>query len=221
VKPYADEARLQVIQGGPFKAGEPASKGKLPSVAFTLEAGEISSAFQDGDDYFVLQVVNKIPPQILPLEKVQGRVQEALLSTLSRGLAQGVARDLLSAWRKGAGFGDLLGRYGLKVEETGFFKRTSSSPPRIGPLGEYVAKIASLTLEDPWPEDIAEVNNTFVVVKLKGVERVDENEYAKEKDAYRTQLDTYKGRELLQGWLTGMKKKVKIGVNQELLGEKG
>jgi peptidyl-prolyl cis-trans isomerase D len=221
LKPYADEARLQVLQAGPFKAGESASKGKLPSVAFTLESGDISSTFQDGEDYFVLQVLNKIPPQILPLEKVRGRVQEALVSSLSQGLAQGIARDLLAAWRKGAGFGDLLSRYGLKVEETGFFKRSVSSPPRMGPLGKYVDKIATLTLEDPWPEDIAEVNNTFVVVKLKGVERVDEKEYLKGKDAFRTQLDNYKGRELLQGWLTAMKKKVKIEVNQELLGEKG
>jgi peptidyl-prolyl cis-trans isomerase D len=221
LKSYADEARLQVLQGGPFKAGEPASKGKLPSVAFTLERGEISSAFQDGEDYFVLQVVDKIPPQILPLEKVKARVQEALVSSLSRQLAQGIVRDLLATWRKGSGFGDLMGRYGLKVEETGFFKRNLSSPPRIGPLGEYVGKIATLTLEDPWPEDIAEVNNSFVVVKLKDVEKVDEREYVKAGDAFRTQLDSYKARELLQGWLTVMKKKVKIEVNQELIGEKG
>jgi peptidyl-prolyl cis-trans isomerase D len=219
LKPYADEARLQVREGGPFRAGEPESKRKLPSVAFSLEKGDVSSAFQDGKDYIVLQVVDKIPPQALPLDKVKVRVTEALASSLAQGLAQGVARDLLSAWGKGHGFQDLLRRYGLRVDETGFFKRSESSPPRIGPLGAFAAKIATLTQEGPWPDDIAEVNNAFVVIKLQGVEGVGEREYAKEDVAFRTQLESYAWKEFIQGWLAEMKKKVKIEINQELLGE--
>jgi peptidyl-prolyl cis-trans isomerase D len=57
LKAYADEKGLQVLEVGPFKAGEPleglGSRERFTSVAFTLGAGEVSSAFQDGDDYFV------------------------------------------------------------------------------------------------------------------------------------------------------------------------
>ncbi|MCJ7664224.1 MAG: SurA N-terminal domain-containing protein [Desulfobacterales bacterium] len=174
LKPYADGVGLKVREAGPFKAGEPEAKEKLPSVAFTLEKGDISSPFQDGEDYLILQVVDKIPPQAPPLERVRGRIKEAFASSVARGLAQGAARNLLTAWEKGPGFGDLLRRYGLKVAETGFFKRNSAAPPRLGLLGAYAGKIATLTLEDPWPDDIAEVNGAFVVVKLTGVERMDE-----------------------------------------------
>jgi peptidyl-prolyl cis-trans isomerase D len=219
LKPYADEARLQVREAGPFKAGEPESKGKLPSVAFSLEKGDISAAFQDDKDYVVLQVVDKIPPQVLPLDKVKVRVTQALTASLAQGLAQGLARDLLSAWSKGQGFQDLLRRYGLRVDETGFFKRSESSAPRLGPLGAFAAKIATLTQEGPWPDDIAELNNAFVVIKLQGVEGVGEKEYAKENAAFRTQLESYTGKAFVQGWLAEMKKKVKIEINQELLGE--
>jgi peptidyl-prolyl cis-trans isomerase D len=223
VKRYADGAGLKVREAGPFKAGEPL-KGlgpmeKLASVAFTVDAGQVSSAFQAGEDYFVLQVVDKIPPQAPPLEKVRGQIREAFVSSLARGLAQDTARNLLAAWKKGMGFGDSLRRYGLKVDETGFFKRSSSTPPRIGPLGAYAGKIATLTLEDPWPDDIAEVNGAFVVVKLQGVERVDEKKYEAESTAYRKRLNDYKGMALLQGWLTAMKKKLRIDINQEILGE--
>ncbi|MCJ7663793.1 MAG: hypothetical protein MUO24_06090, partial [Desulfobacterales bacterium] len=144
---------------------------------------------------------------------------EAFVSSVARGLAQGAARNLLTAWEKGPGFGDLLRRYGLKVAETGFFKRNSAAPPHIGPLGAYIGKIATLTREDPWPDDIAEVNGTFVVVKLAGVEKMDEKKYEAEKDVFRKQLNYYKGMELLQGLLTALKKKLRIDINQEILGE--
>jgi peptidyl-prolyl cis-trans isomerase D len=220
---YADEMGLEVKEEGPFKAGEDL-KGLGPSerfssIAFTLNANEISSAFQDGEDYFVLQVVDKIPPQIPPLEVVRGQVQGALVSLLARGLAQGIAQDLLIVWKKGEGFGDLLRANGLTVEETGFFKRTSSSPPGIGSLGEHTREVATLSLEVPWPDDIIEVNDVYIVVKLRDVKKVEEKAYKKEKDTYRKQLSNLKGRELLQGWLVTMKKKVPIEPNYELLGQ--
>jgi len=223
LKPYAAEARLQVREAGPFKAGEPLQGGglteKLASIAFTLEANEVSSAFQQGEESFVLQVVDKIPPQIPPLEKVRGQIAAAFVSSVTRGLVQGTARDLLTAWKKGTGFGELLRRYGLRLAETGFFPRSSASPPGIGPLGAFAGKIATLTLEDPWPDDIAEVHGASIVIKLQGVERVDARRYEAEKDTFRKRLGGYKGIQLQQGWLTALKKKVKIDINQDILGE--
>ncbi|HEX9949885.1 MAG TPA: SurA N-terminal domain-containing protein [Thermodesulfobacteriota bacterium] len=223
LKPYAAEARLQVREAGPFKAGELLKGGglteKLASIAFTLDANEVSSAFQQGKDSFVLQVVDKIPPQIPSLERVRGQIEAAFVSSVTRGLAQGTARDLLAAGKKGAGFEGLLRRYGLKRAETGFFPRSSASPPGIGPLGAFAGKIATLTLEDPWPDDIAEVNGASIVIKLQGVERVDARRYEAEKDTFRKRLGGYKGMQLLQGWLTVLKKKVKIDINQEIFGE--
>jgi peptidyl-prolyl cis-trans isomerase D len=223
LRPYAAEARMQVQSAGPFKAGEPLQgRGlteKLASIAFTLEANEVSSPFQQGEDSFVLQVVDKIPPQIPSLEKVRGQIEAAFVSSVARGLAQGTARDLLAAWKKGAGIGELLRRYGLRLAETGFFPRSKASPPGIGPLGAFAGKIATLTLEDPWPDDIAGVNGAYIVIKLQGVERVDARRYEAEKEAFRKQLGGYKGMQLQQGLLAALKQKVKIDINQDILGE--
>ena len=214
---YADETGLEVQELGPFQSGEGPSE-RFSSIAFTLDVNDISSAFQDEEDYVVLQVVDKKSPQIPPLEEVKGKVQAALVSSLARGVAQGVAQDLLLAWKKGEGFGDVLRANGLRVEETGFFKRTASSPPGIGPLEEQSSEIATLSLEVPWPDDIIEVNDAYIVVKLRDVKKVAEKEYEEAKDTYRTQLSDLKGRELLDGWLTAMKKKLPIEPNEELLG---
>jgi peptidyl-prolyl cis-trans isomerase D len=223
LKAFAAEARMQVQLAGPFKAEE-SLKGaglmeKLASIAFTLEANEVSSAFQQGEDSYVLQAVDKIPPQTPPLEKIREQIRAAFISSVARRLAQSTARDLLAAWEKGTGFGEILRRYGLKVEETGFFKRSSPSAPRLGPLGAYAGSIATLTLEAPWFDDIPEVNGAYVAIKLQGVERVDERRYEAEKDAFRKGLSAYKGMELLQGWLAARKKKVTIDINQQILGE--
>ena len=223
LRSYADETGLEVKEEGPFRAGEGLKdlgpSEQFSSIAFTLDVNEISSAFQDGEDYFVLQVVDKIPPQIPPLEVVREQVQGDLVSSSARGLAQGIAQDLLMAWKKGEGFGDLLRANGLRVQETGFFKRTSSSPPGIGPLDEQSSEVATLSLEVPWPDDIIEVNDAYIVVKLRDIKKVEEKAYEKAKDSYLKQLSRLKGRELLQGWLTAMKKEVDIEINQELFGQ--
>ncbi len=214
---YAAEKGLEIKEEGPLRAGE-GDRERFSSIAFTLDANEVSSAFQDGEDYFVLQVVDKIPPQIPPLEEVRGKVQGAVVSSLARGMAQGIAQDLLIAWKKGEGFGDVLRANGLTVEETGFFKRTTSSPPGIGPLGEQSSEVATVSLEVPWPDDILEVNDAYIVFKLRDIKKVEENAYVEERDTYRTQLSGLKVRALLQGWLAAMKTKIPIEPNEELLG---
>jgi peptidyl-prolyl cis-trans isomerase D len=219
LKAYAHDAGLKVGEAGPFRAGEPAAREKIPTVAFSLEKGDISSPFQDGKDYLVLEVVDKVPPQILPFDKVKARVKATLVSSLAKTTAQGVAQELLRAGKKGKGFQELLTRYSLKIEETGFFKRSSTTAPAIGPLGAYAQQISTLTMEDPWPQEITEVNNTFVVPKLQGVERGQIKEFDKTVDLYRKLLAARKGEALLQRWLAVRKKAVKIDINEELLGK--
>jgi len=223
LRAYAEEKGLLVREAGPFKAGDTVkglgSRERFTSIAFTLDAGEVSSAFQDGEDFFVLQVVEKTPPQIPPLEAVKGRVREALASSLAHGLAQGTAQDLLMAWKKGEGFWDLVRTNSLTVKQTGPFTRSSSSPPGIGPLGASADEIAALTPQDPWPDDIIEVDDAYVVVKLGAVKEVGEKAYAQEKAAYRDQLSGRKGREFLQGWLTAKKQEADIEINEELFGQ--
>jgi peptidyl-prolyl cis-trans isomerase D len=217
LQPYADEAGLEVLEEGPLRAGE-GDRERFSSIAFTLDVNETSSAFQDGEDYFVLQVVDKIPPQIPPLDEVRGQVQGALVSSLAQGMTQGIALDLLIAWKKGEGFGEVLRTNGLKVEETGFFKRNEPSPPGLGPLGEQSSAVATLSLEVPWPDDIIELNDAYLVVKLRDVKKAKEKSHVDEKDTYRNQLSGLKGKALLEGWLAVMKKKVPIEPNEELLG---
>jgi hypothetical protein len=137
---------------------------------------------------------------------------------LAQGMAQGIAQDLLNRWKKDEGFWELLRENNLKMEKTGSFKRSSSSPPGIGPLGDSAGEIAALTPHDPWPEDIIEVDDAYVVVKLDDVKEVDERAYEREKAAYHDRLSVRKGRELLQGWLAAKKKEIPIKPNEELLG---
>lgn len=222
LKAYAQREGLQASEVGPFKPAQTLDglgiKKKFSSVAFTLEQGDISSAFQDGEDYFVLQVVDKMPPQSSPLEEVKERVKEALVSSLAKELAHNTAQQLLTAWRKGEDFKKLLEKKNLKVEQTGFFKRSSSSAPHIGTLARYAGELATLTLEDPWPEEVLEMADTYFVIRLRGVQEVSKTDYEKEKDTYRKRLSSLKKGELLHRWLKIMKDGAEIEINQELLG---
>jgi peptidyl-prolyl cis-trans isomerase D len=220
---YADEVGLQVEEAGPFKPGESpkrlGARERFSSLAFTLNEGEVSSAFQDGEDYFVLQVVDKIPPQIPPLEEVKDRTSRALVSSSALELARATAHELLVAWKKGEGFRELVREHGLTVEQTGFFKRSSSSPPGLGLQSSPVNEITTLTLEAPWPEDIIPVGDAYVVAKLQDVREAEEKGYTQEKDTYHQRLAGLKERELVRGWLTAMRQEVDVEINQELLGQ--
>ncbi len=222
LRTYAEQEGLQLREAGPFKPGEPikelGDRKTFSSIAFTLGKGDISSAFQDGDDHFILQVVDKIPPQIPPLQEVQEAVKEGLTSSLAKESAQSAARDLLTAWREGKGFRELLWAHGLQVEETGYFKRSSASPPHIGPLGIHAGQVAALTLEEPWPEEVIEVADVYWVIKLRDVQEASHTEYEKEEETYGQLLSSRKREELLQRWLQEMKERVDIEINQELLG---
>ena len=222
LKPFAEEAGLQVKELGPFSHGEPLKglgpRQKFSSIAFTLDKGEISSAFQDREDFFVLQVIGKIPSTIPPFEEVREKVKEALGSSVANELAKETAHNILEAWRKGEGFNELLKKNGLKIEKTGYFKRNSSSAPRIGVLGKYAEDFATLTLGDPWPEEVAETEDAYFVIKLGEVKTVNQAEYEKEKKTYQETIHGLSKGELLQRWLSAMKGKIEIEINQELLG---
>ncbi len=222
LKAYAEGEGFEVREVGPFAQGEPipelGNKKKFSSIAFTLGKDEISSAFQDGEDYFILQVVHKVPPRIPPLEEVKEKVREAFVSSVAKDLARNTAESFLKTWREGQGFDKLLMANGLKVEETGYFKRSSTSVPRIGSMGRFVEEVASLTPEDPWPAEVAEMADAYFVIKLRGVKKASQTDYEKDRNTYRKRLYDLKRGELLLRWLTAMKQGAEIEVNQELLG---
>lgn len=217
LKVVAEGRRLKVAYGGPCVAGKVAGDmERLAAVAFTLEEKGVSSPFQAGDDYIVLEVVEKIPPRPLPLAQVREKVKGAFVASRAKELAGTAARELLAAWKKGEGFGELLRRYGLRVEETGYFPK-NSTPPRIGHLGAFSLQAATLTMNSPWLEEVVEAGNSFFVIKLQGVEEVDDKLFKGERDQFVKRLAEYKGVVLKQGWLAATKKTVEVKVNQELL----
>lgn len=61
---------------GYFKQGE--LKKELEEVAFSLEVGQISEVIETTEGYYIIQLIDKKPPQRAPLEEVREEIQNSL-----------------------------------------------------------------------------------------------------------------------------------------------
>jgi len=218
---YAEAEGLTVNEAGPFSPGDSIEglgrRKTFSSTAFSLSKGEISPAVQDGEDYFVLSVVDKIPPQLPTYEQIEARVREAFVSLRTKEIAQETAGSLLSAWKAGDGFEELLAKNNLKLEKTEFFTRNADTAPGIGPLSQYADEISTLTFEDPWFPEMAELAGSYFVIKLEEVQKADQQQFGKEQTAYQQRLEGLEAGVMLQRWAMEMREQGTVKINQELL----
>jgi len=61
---------------GYFKQGE--LRKELEEVAFSLQVGEISEVIETGEGFYIIQLIDKKPPQRAPLEEVREEIQNRL-----------------------------------------------------------------------------------------------------------------------------------------------
>jgi peptidyl-prolyl cis-trans isomerase D len=221
LRQYASDEGLTLERVGPFAASDEIEKlgkrAQFSSMAFSLRTAEISPAFQDGDDYFVLSVVDKVPPKVPALDDIKQRVTDVMVAMRSRKMAQEFAKELLTAWKDGDGLEDLLRTHGLKRTETGFFKRNASSVPKIGQVRQSSGMIAALSKENPWPSDVVPVTDVHYVLKLKDVRPAEQSEFERERESYRERLSGAQQAVIGQLWIAKMQEETDIELNQELL----
>ena len=217
LRSYSQERGLRIREAGPFKPGEAFTKlgdgTQFVDIAFTLPEGEVSSAFQAGDDFIVLQVTEKMPPQVPPLKEVQNEVWNDLASVRTKEMAASTAQAILAALKKGGGFETLLLENSLTIEESGFFKRSASSVPGIDYFGDRMSDIVSLNFKDPWLQDVIEITNASVVMKLQDVRKAVKETFESEKETYSQSLNDQQKKALLEQCIEALK--LSIGVEEK------
>ena len=217
---YAEEAGLKLITPPPFSRGkevpEVGPRPKVVQEAFSLSPGEISSVIEDGGEYFVLQLLEKIPSRIAPFEEVKDRVARRYKELKAREMAREVALQVMEKWREG-GLEEFLKERGLKVEETDYFPRSSSFIPKVGLFGKEAQKVQILTPQHPFLNEVVEGEGVLYVVHLKEVKPLSPKEYGDKNEDYRRFLEEMWRKQLLSSWLRERREQVKIELNEELL----
>jgi peptidyl-prolyl cis-trans isomerase D len=220
---YAREKEIPIQTTGFFKEGDEVPEfGKDPSFhssAFSLKVGEISPVLSISSNFFILKLLDKKESRIPPLEEVKEEVRRKVIGMKCEEKARQVAEELLGQIRMGKAIKEIGKERGFQVEETGFFTRTGGMIPKIGPAGESMGILASLTEKNPNPKEkeIFRTKDGYFVVRLQTLEHADQSKFSSVKGDLEKRLINQKGEEFYRNWLQQLRAKAKIEINKEVL----
>jgi peptidyl-prolyl cis-trans isomerase D len=218
---FAREKNLPIKTTGFFKEGDEIPEiGRDPSFfssAFSLKVGEISPVVNIPPHFYILKLLGKKESRIPPSEEVKEEVRKKVTGMKAEEKARQIAEDLLSQIQKGKDLNEIGKERGFHVEETGFFNRTGGVVPKIGPAGEFMGILSSLTKGNPIPKEVLRTKDGYFVVRLSAVELADQNKFPLMKKDLEKRLIYQKGEEFYQNWLHQLRAKAKIEISKEVL----
>ena len=218
---FAKEKDLPIKTTGFFKEGDEIPEiGKNPSFyssAFSLKVGEISPVVSIPPNFYILKLLDKKDSRIPPLEEVKEEVRKKVTETKCDEKARQVAEELLGQIRAGKDMKEVGKDRGIQMEGTGFFTRVVGLVPKIGPAGEFMTTLSSLTEKSPSPKEVLRTKDGYFVVKLSGLEPADQSKFPAVKKDLQKRLLYQKQEESLQKWLQKLRTNAKIEINKDVL----
>ncbi|OGP71622.1 MAG: hypothetical protein A2W09_08860 [Deltaproteobacteria bacterium RBG_16_50_11] len=218
---YAKEKGVLIKNSPLFKEGEEVPEfGTNPlfhSSVTSLKVGEISSVISLPPNFYIFKLVNKKESRIPPLEEVKGEVRQKTLEKKAEEMARQVAEDVLQQIRSGKEIKALAKEKGLPSDETGFFTRAQGIAPKIGPVGEWMGVLSSLSERHPFPQEVLRTKDGYFVVKLAAMQSADQSKFPAMKKNLEQRLIYQKQEEAYQNWLNDLRAKAKIDINKDLL----
>jgi len=218
---YSREKDVPIKTTGLFKEGDEIPDiGKNPlfySSALSLKLGEISPVVNIPPNFYILKLVNKKDSRVPPLNEVKDEVTRKVIGMKAEEKARQAAEELLNQIRTGKNIKEVAKEKGYPLEETGLFTRTAGVVPKIGPAGEFMGILASLTEKNPVAKEVIRTKDGHFVVRLTGYEPADQSKFQSVKKNLEKRLSYQKQEEAFQNWLEQLKAKAKIEINKDLI----
>ena len=193
------------------------SAARFAAAAFNLPVNELSDVQDFGDGYYLLEVVEKVEPQIPELKEVEQKVRNDLLKQKQDRKAHDEANLLLTELKNGQPLAGVSQKFKIPIKQTGFFKRNSSIP-EIGAESE-IARIAfKLSEENKLPEAVIKAQKGYYVISFRNRQTPSLDGYEKEKEAIRDRLLQQKTIKTIDAWLTRLRSESEISIEEGLLG---
>jgi peptidyl-prolyl cis-trans isomerase D len=221
IETFAREKDVPIKTTGFFKEGdEIPGIGKDPSFhssALSLKTGEISPVVSIPPNFYILKLVDKKESRIPPLEEVKEEVIRKVAGKKTEEKARQTAEEILNQMKSGKEIREVLREKGYALEETGFFSRTGGVIPKIGPAGEWMASLSSLTEKRPLPKEAFRTKEGYFVVRLLASESADRNKFQSVKKNLEKRLTYQKQEEFFKNWLQHLRSKAKVEINKDVL----
>lgn len=214
------EQKITVTTTDFFDATGPKSitvgRGKFAQDALVLNPGDISELLNLGDDYYLLQTIEKKEAQIPELEAVKDEVLTDLLKQKQDEKAAADAEAILAGIGGAVLFETAVKDQGLEVKTTEFFNRNDAIPD-IGQLPELTEVAFALTSEKSVAEKPIKGPGGYYGIQLNDIQPADEAGFSSARKAIEDQLVQQKRGQLISALVEKLKGKSEIEINQKLL----
>ncbi len=221
IEKFAREKDVPIKTTGLFKEGdEVPGIGRDPSFhssAFSLKTGEISSVVGIPPNFYILKLVDKKESRIPPLEEVKEEVIRKVAGKKAEEKARQTAEEILNQIKSGKEIREVLREKAYPIEETGLFNRAGGVIPKIGPAGEWMASLSSLTEKRPLPKEAFRTKEGYFVVRLLASEPADRKKFESVKKNLEKRLIYQKQEEFFRNWLQHLRSKAKVEINKDVL----
>ena len=212
---YASDHKVPLEQTDYFSQNEPIpgieGDAKIRELIFSLEKNEVSELIEADGKFYIIQVVDRNRSRLPALDEVRDEVKGNYAPHLSVLEAKSAAEKYLKELTGGKAWDEMAQRNDLKPEMTDFFTR-NDPVPQIGYQKDLQEAAFSLGEEKRYPDKVF-VNETGVfVIRWEGKQDVDQEEYLKEKERYRSSLTLAKHRVIFGEWLESLREKAEIEI---------
>ncbi|MBW2081440.1 MAG: peptidylprolyl isomerase, partial [Deltaproteobacteria bacterium] len=200
---YAEQHEIELKTTELFSQKKPPAviggDPELLKTLFALNSGELSSLLQIHQGILIAEVLEKKAPYLPSLEEVKEQVKKDYVREKAKELCHLKAKELLEEAKK-QGLEAAAKDKGLKIQQTGLFKRTDRTAK--GELSPAVVQSGlSLYEGKAYPDEVAESGNSFYVLALKEKKDADIAGFTTQKDAITKQILEQKQQTLFEDWL--------------------
>lgn len=216
----AKERNLKVLTTDFFSRKGPekgtSDPSKFASIAFNLSVGEISDIQEFENGYYLIQLMDKLPPKIPEFDQVKETVRADWIQEKKEEKAKADADAFLAALKSGKSMDAESKQFNLKPTSTGFFKR-SDSIPKIGPEREIAEAAFQLTEEKKLAETVIKGAKGYYIIQFNGRKTPDAENFNKEKGDIENRLLSQKRSRTFDALLSQIRSKSEISIKDGFL----
>ena len=217
----AAERNLKIQTTGFFTQKKPPQNikdsARFAAASFELPVNEISTVQDFTDGYYLLEVVDKVQPQIPELKTVEHKVRNDLLKEKQDQKARDEANLVLKELKEGQPLAAVSQKFKIPVKQTGFFKRNSSIP-EIGAESALANIAFQLSDKNRLPEEVIKGQKGYYVISFRKRREPSLEGFEKEKETIRNQLLQQKTMKTIDAWIARLRSESKISIEEGLLG---
>jgi len=200
------------------------NRSAFASYAFNLSLMEIGDIQDFEDEYYIIQLIEKIPEKIPELKDVEERIRIDLIKQMQDEKANKYASEFLIALKDNKSpytewdtkWDTECKKLNLTATATGFFKRNSSIP-YIG-FEQNISQTAfKLSNENMLPEAPVKGEKGYYIIRFRDRKEPGLNEFEEEKEKIKEKLLKQKMFKTFDAWLSSTRKKSVISIEKGFL----